>query len=183
MGGVISTTYGADGKKLDVADKYFPKFVETIPKQDSKVIIITGCTTGTGFTAAKVAAQKGATVLLLNRKSERAALALESLMKEGKVEHVDCDLQSFYSVRAAAKLINEKYADIGIDILCLNAGGNSSYLSLSSSLHRTLQPSLLSLPRSHGASLSLTFSPSNFTTLSPFTFTRTLAVMVHLYSL
>jgi NADPH:quinone reductase-like Zn-dependent oxidoreductase len=89
MGGMLSTTYGADGTRLEVKDKYFPNFVLTIPRQENKVIIVTGCTSGMGYTTAKIAAQKGATVLLLNRKSERAALALESLMKEGKVEHVD----------------------------------------------------------------------------------------------
>ncbi|MFT6279111.1 MAG: NADP-dependent 3-hydroxy acid dehydrogenase YdfG, partial [Flavobacteriales bacterium] len=42
----------------------------------NKVVAITGTTSGTGFVCAREMAKKGASVILLNRKSERAQNAL-----------------------------------------------------------------------------------------------------------
>jgi len=89
-----------------------------------KVVAITGCTTGTGYIAAKACAQKGATVLMLNRQSERAEKAWKSIKEEvpsAEVVMVECDLQAFKSVRKAAAEIRERYPE-GIDVLCNNAG-------------------------------------------------------------
>ena len=43
----------------------------------NKVVAITGTTSGTGFICARELAKKGATVILLNRKSERFQSALQ----------------------------------------------------------------------------------------------------------
>ena len=74
----------------------FRKQLAKLPSMMGKVIAITGCTTGTGFCLAQVAARQGAKVLMLNRPSARAEKAL-NLMKEtgASVAHVDCDLTSF----------------------------------------------------------------------------------------
>jgi NAD(P)-dependent dehydrogenase (short-subunit alcohol dehydrogenase family) len=88
-----------------------------------KVVAITGTTSGTGFICAKEMAKKGATVILLNRKSERSEKALLQLQSEvpgGKFDPVDCDLQSFKSVRNAVESIKAKYESI--DVLVNNAG-------------------------------------------------------------
>jgi len=89
-----------------------------------KVVAITGCTTGTGYVAAKAVASKGGEVIMLNRKSERATLA-ESRIKEehpsAKISTIFCDLSEFDSVRDASKEIAAKYPN-GIDVLCNNAG-------------------------------------------------------------
>lgn len=88
-----------------------------------KVVAITGTTTGTGFFCAREVAKKGATVLLLNRESDRSASALKQLREsvpEGKFEPVTCDLQSFESVRSAMENIKSKYESV--DVLVNNAG-------------------------------------------------------------
>ncbi|EKX31465.1 hypothetical protein GUITHDRAFT_83106 [Guillardia theta CCMP2712] len=113
--------YSAPAKK---EVKWYNDFEETIPSLSGKVIAITGCTTGTGFVAARTCAKKGATVLMLNRKSERSEEALKKIKEEfpeSEVVWVECDLQSFKSVRAAAAEIKKKYSG-GIDVLCNNAG-------------------------------------------------------------
>ncbi|MDW3193443.1 MAG: SDR family NAD(P)-dependent oxidoreductase [Cytophagales bacterium] len=88
-----------------------------------KVVAITGTTSGTGFVCAREVAKRGATVLLLNRKSERSANALEQLtaaVPSATFEAIDCDLQNFESVRAAADAISTKYEVV--DVLVNNAG-------------------------------------------------------------
>lgn len=88
-----------------------------------KVVAITGTTSGTGYVCAREVAKKGATVLLLNRKSERSERALEKLLEEvpgGTFEAITCDLQNFESVRNAVEAIRSKYSVI--DVLVNNAG-------------------------------------------------------------
>jgi NAD(P)-dependent dehydrogenase (short-subunit alcohol dehydrogenase family) len=97
-----------------------------------KCIAITGCTSGTGLVAAAVAARKGASVIiLLNRASARADSAAQSVAAAAatrgstKVVSIDCDLQSFASVRAAAVQAAAeaaRHGHGGIDVLVNNAG-------------------------------------------------------------
>jgi len=89
----------------------------------NKVVAITGTTSGTGFVCAREVSKKGATVILLNRKSERSQNALKHLqdsVPDGNFDSIDCDLQSFDSVRNAVKAIKSKYEVI--DVLVNNAG-------------------------------------------------------------
>jgi len=89
----------------------------------NKVVAITGTTSGTGFVCAREVAKKGATVILLNRKSTRSEQAHKQLLEsvpEGKFDQIHCDLQNFESVRSAMKTIRSKY-DV-IDVLVNNAG-------------------------------------------------------------
>ncbi len=88
-----------------------------------KVVAITGTTSGTGFVCAREVAKKGATVLLLNRKSDRSDRAHQQLLDSvpgGKFDAIDCDLQNFASVHQAVETIKTKY-DV-IDVLVNNAG-------------------------------------------------------------
>jgi NAD(P)-dependent dehydrogenase (short-subunit alcohol dehydrogenase family) len=88
-----------------------------------KVVAITGTTSGTGYFCAREVAKLGATVLLLNRLSSRADESHNNLRKEvpnGNFEAIECDLQSFDSVKKAAEIIKSKY-DV-LDVLCNNAG-------------------------------------------------------------
>ena len=66
-----------------------------------KTIAITGCTSGTGYTLALMAARQRARIICLNRPSSRAETAVAKLKEIGAdVYHVDCDLMSLTSVRA-----------------------------------------------------------------------------------
>lgn len=89
----------------------------------NKVAAITGTTSGTGYVCARELAKLGATVLLLNRDSERSVSALATLNEEvtgATFKPVTCDLQDFKSVRDAIRTINTTFDRL--DILCNNAG-------------------------------------------------------------
>jgi NAD(P)-dependent dehydrogenase (short-subunit alcohol dehydrogenase family) len=89
----------------------------------NKVVAITGTTSGTGFVCAREVAKKGATVILLNRKSERSGQAHKHLLEsvpEGKFDPIHCDLQDFAGVQSAMEEIKSRY-DV-IDVLVNNAG-------------------------------------------------------------
>ncbi|CAK9029564.1 Uncharacterized oxidoreductase C736.13 [Durusdinium trenchii] len=116
----MGSTYS---KAPEVETKYFPEELAKVPQQTGKVIAVTGTTSGTGFTLAKALAQKDAKVLLLNRPSERSTKSLAALKEavpEGDFEAVDCDLQSFESVRAAAETV--KGSVDKVNALVCNAG-------------------------------------------------------------
>jgi NAD(P)-dependent dehydrogenase (short-subunit alcohol dehydrogenase family) len=88
-----------------------------------KVVAITGTTSGTGFVCARELAKKGATVILLNRKSHRSQSALQQLkeaLPQGKFHAIDCDLQRLESVQEAIHTIKSKYNIL--DVLINNAG-------------------------------------------------------------
>ena len=90
---------------------------------DGKTVAVTGCTTGTGFALAKWCAEQGATVIMLNRPSDRATAALSEVERAGpgRARHINCDLSSFASVRQAATDVHSLVKD-GLDALCNNAG-------------------------------------------------------------
>jgi len=102
--------------------------LETVLKDHSqnmsgKVVAITGTTSGTGFICAREVAQKGATVILLNRSSERAENSLKQLQQDvpgATFDAISCDLQNFDSVHNAMKDIQSRYEKI--DVLVNNAG-------------------------------------------------------------
>ena len=98
-------------------------FEATLPDLAGKVVAVTGCTSGTGRQLALAAAAKGATVVALNRPSPRSiALLAELRAIVPECASIECDLTSFESTRAAAAALVERFADGGIDTLCLNAG-------------------------------------------------------------
>jgi len=103
--------------------KYFTDFITKLPRMEGKTVAITGCTSGTGFILAKLCAHLGATVLMVNRPSERADKALRdvSAIPGSKVALIPCDLNRFVSVREAAKKLQDACPD-GLDVLCNNAG-------------------------------------------------------------
>lgn len=104
--------------------KYYHDLVNTFPSLKGKNVVITGCTSGTGLVLARTCGKLGAKVFMVNRQSERANKALEILRDEDKSDAIliDCDLQSFDSVRSAGKELNTLLQDEGCDVLCNNAG-------------------------------------------------------------
>ena len=112
-------------KSARKASIYFEELLKTLPSLADKTIAITGTTSGTGLVAARTCAALGATVIMLNRPSERAKNVLESLNQEnrsGLIHHVDCDLQDFESVpsdpespdEAAAGLCRDQKQDLTV---------------------------------------------------------------------
>jgi len=109
---------------FDPSSKHFPDFVTTLPTMQGKTVAITGTTSGTGKVAADTVASLGGTVLVLNRASDRSTKSYSELIKAhptADVHAVECDLQSFDSVRAAAAQVSSLCPD-GLDVLCNNAG-------------------------------------------------------------
>jgi len=112
-------------KPKELKSVWHPKYFEGLPRMEGKVVAITGCTSGTGFVCARDCARLGATVLMLNRNSERATAALEAVKVAApgaKVIHIPCDLMSFAAVPEAAAKIREAVGETGLDVLCNNAG-------------------------------------------------------------
>lgn len=116
----------------DLSEDLFDSYVEGdyFPSLRGKVIAITGTTTGLGFHLARIAiAKEAASLLLLNRTSERADKAeqdLKKLIKDAnktEIKKVHCDLMSLDSVRQAAEEVNQVASKHGgLDCLCCNAG-------------------------------------------------------------
>ncbi|KAJ1495754.1 hypothetical protein T484DRAFT_1875250 [Baffinella frigidus] len=114
-------------------DIEYPALLGTMERQEGKVFVITGSTTGVGYHAARACASKGATVVMLNRASPRVAAAVAAISAEvtaeardgrgvaAKLVAIECDLMSFASVRQAAAAVTAQFP-AGIDVVCLNAG-------------------------------------------------------------
>lgn len=101
----------------------FHKFVETLPDVSGKVFVITGTTSGTGNAAARTVAKLGGEAVLLNRKSDRSTNSLAAMKEDfpnSKFVPIECDLQSFESVKTTIAEIKSKYTSIYC--LACNAG-------------------------------------------------------------
>jgi len=111
-------------KPVELETKLFHDVYDKMPDQTGKTIAITGSTSGTGLCLAEKLAAKGARIIMLNRASSRAEAALAKVKAAAAdaslVIHVDCDLQSFASVRAAAPKVEA--LGVAIDVLVNNAG-------------------------------------------------------------
>ena len=103
---------------------HFPSFKAGLPSMAGKTVVITGTTSGTGKVAAATVAELGAKVLVLNRASERATASFDELSAaypNAELHNVECDLQVFESVQAAADRVAEVCPE-GVHVLCNNAG-------------------------------------------------------------
>ena len=107
-----------------VKSVHFDEFKAGLPSMAGKTVVITGTTSGTGRIAARTVAELGAKVLLLNRKSSRSEEALKQIKAEfpnADITAIECDLQSFESVRKGAEAV-KKACPEGVHVLCNNAG-------------------------------------------------------------
>jgi NAD(P)-dependent dehydrogenase (short-subunit alcohol dehydrogenase family) len=94
-----------------------------IPEQTGRVAVVTGSNSGIGWETARALAQKGATVVLACRNSQkanRAADQIRSLHPAGDVVVMQLDLADLDSVRAFTVAFREAYDRL--DMLINNAG-------------------------------------------------------------
>jgi len=102
---------------LDPGTKRFERYREAL---SGKIVLITGSSRGVGHAAALLAADAGATVLLVARDAEK----LESVVQEirasgGNAQCYPTDLSSFEQVDALAKAVLSEHG--GVDVLVHNA--------------------------------------------------------------
>jgi NAD(P)-dependent dehydrogenase (short-subunit alcohol dehydrogenase family) len=94
-----------------------------VPEQHGRIAVITGANSGLGFEVAKALAERGATVVLACRDTERADQAANLIRAEGPdvdIQTTRLDLASLASVRAAAERLRVNHPRI--DLLINNAG-------------------------------------------------------------
>ncbi len=89
-----------------------------IPDQSAITAVVTGSNSGIGYEAAKVLAQRGATVVLACRNLSKAREAAARI--GGKTEVVELDLASLRSVRRGAEELLERFPQL--HLLVNNAG-------------------------------------------------------------
>ncbi|WP_299405913.1 SDR family oxidoreductase [Acaryochloris sp. IP29b_bin.148] len=81
-----------------------------------KTYVITGANAGAGYEAAKIFLSKGASIVMLNRSTDKSEAAIEALKSEvGKDADVRCikmDLADLGSVRTAAERVNAEVPQI-----------------------------------------------------------------------
>ena len=96
---------------------------ENVPDQSGKTVIVTGSSSGIGFEAAKVLADKGAEVIIAVRNQQKGENALREIKRGNpkvNVVYMNLDLADLKSVKSFADEFNSRYEKL--DILINNAG-------------------------------------------------------------
>ena len=96
---------------------------ENIPNQKGRVAIVTGSSSGIGYEAARVLAEKEATVIIAVRnmeKGRKAAVKIEKEFPSADLHILELDLANLESVKNFAETFKEEYSRL--DLLINNAG-------------------------------------------------------------
>jgi len=96
---------------------------DNIPNLEGNVFVVTGANSGIGYESSLALAEKGATVVMACRNSEKAQQAMERIktaVPAAKVEVMELDLSSLKSVREFADTFKKKYDKL--DVLVNNGG-------------------------------------------------------------
>ncbi len=94
-----------------------------------KLCVVTGCTSGVGWEAARTLAAHGATIVMINRNVEKSERACAVLREEfgARCEHLVADFADLSQVRQAAEALVKRYERI--DLLVNNVGMHSTTLT------------------------------------------------------
>ncbi len=96
---------------------------ENIPEQKGRIAIITGSSSGIGYEAARVLANKNAKVIIAVRNLSKGEIAKSNIVGQNKnaaVEVMKIDLSDLASVKGFAEEYKKKYTKL--DLLINNAG-------------------------------------------------------------
>ena len=96
---------------------------KNIPNQKGKVVIVTGSSSGIGYEAARVLANKEATVIIAVRSLDKGNKAVEKILgqnKDADVKVMQLDLADLKSVKNFAENFKKNYPRL--DLLINNAG-------------------------------------------------------------
>lgn len=104
--------------------QYYHDYVKTLPSFEGRSMAITGCSRGLGYVTARTVAEKGGRVILLNRPTANLDWYDEicKVASGPQPVYIECDLQSFTSVRKASQELVAELTTNGLDVLCCNAG-------------------------------------------------------------
>ncbi|KAI8872223.1 NAD(P)-binding protein [Ramicandelaber brevisporus] len=109
-----------------------PQWVKDAPRQEGKLAIVTGSSSGIGYQTAKFLAERGATIVLANRNEEKTRTVVDQMLtecpsiKREQLVFIKLDLSLMSSVRSFVEEFNasglvKKHG--GLHILVNNAGG------------------------------------------------------------
>ena len=96
---------------------------ENIPDQSGRIAVVTGASSGIGYEAAKVLAEKGATVIIAVRNQQKGDAAVQRIKAENPNADVSVmllDLANLQLVKEFAQNFKQKYDRL--DLLINNAG-------------------------------------------------------------
>lgn len=97
--------------------------LENIPDQSSRVIVVTGSSSGLGFETARAIAKKNGTVVIAVRnlsKGEKAAEKIKAEYPNAKLDLLQLDLADLSSVKSFSEQFKNKYSQL--NLLINNAG-------------------------------------------------------------
>ena len=86
----------------------------------SRIVVITGATSGIGEATARLFAEKGATIIMVGRSLEKGKELEEQLSPISRAEFIQCDVSDEDQVKELAKHIESNYGQV--DVLFNNAG-------------------------------------------------------------
>jgi NAD(P)-dependent dehydrogenase (short-subunit alcohol dehydrogenase family) len=96
---------------------------ESIPNQKGKIVIVTGSSSGIGYEAARVLANKQATVIIAVRSLDKGNKALKKILEQNKdanVKVMELDLSNLVSAKNFSDTFKKNYSRL--DLLINNAG-------------------------------------------------------------
>ena len=126
----------ADMRQMHANNRAAP--LESVSRLDGMRCVITGCTSGVGWEAAKRLAAFGAQLLMINRNQEKSAKACDKLQSRFGVQcsYLLADFSNLDAVREAAQAVKSTWDRV--DLLINNIGMHSTKLTRTACGHETV---------------------------------------------